>query len=179
MSAENEMMAEPDWLAAEPTAQRKVTAIFAAVRRYYAASRTPSERGQPCLGLTTAELFIGQLLLKAAADEREACAQLAEQMGAGCYTAALRRQVAELVHERDDLRSLLAGLQLGYDLMDGACKATTAERDELRQQVAQAATAERERIRQLAIGYGARYASVGGSSIADYPFADLLAGETP
>jgi hypothetical protein len=85
--SETETIPEPDWLAAEPTAQRKLTAIMAAVRRCYAEcwpplrQRTVEPTG-PHLSTTMAEVFLGQLLMQAAADEREACAELATERGA-------------------------------------------------------------------------------------------------
>jgi hypothetical protein len=63
--SETEMTPEPEWLAAEPTAQRKVTAIMAAVRRCYAECPIgdPSEATGPHITTTMAEVFIGQLLI--------------------------------------------------------------------------------------------------------------------
>lgn len=63
------MMAEPEWLAAEPSDRAKLTAIVAALRRCYA--ECPGS-GAPATGphmtTTMAELFIGQMMITA--DER-------------------------------------------------------------------------------------------------------------
>ena len=63
-TTETEMTPEPDWLAAEPTARAKVSAIMAAVRRCYRVCSAPGdpERDGPHLSTTMAEVFIGQLM---------------------------------------------------------------------------------------------------------------------
>src|SRR6202035_5452170 len=64
------MTPEPDWLAAEPSARAKLTAIMAAVRRCYAECTEPqlTPPTGPHLSTVMAELFIGQLLMVAARD---------------------------------------------------------------------------------------------------------------
>jgi hypothetical protein len=80
------MMAEPPWLAAEPTARAKLTAIMAAVRRCHEeCGNRQSHPTGPHMTTSMAEVFIGQLLIRAAASERERIRELAERMGAGYY----------------------------------------------------------------------------------------------
>jgi hypothetical protein len=79
MTAETECIPEPDWLATEPTARAKLAAIMAAVRRYHLVCAAPGDPLRDArMSITMAELFIGQLLLRAAADERERIAGVIE-----------------------------------------------------------------------------------------------------
>jgi hypothetical protein len=148
---------EPDWLAAEPTARAKLTAIFAAVRRYYAASRTPSERGQPCLGLTTAELFIGQMMTKASAGHGHIAG--GEHLPLFSAAAAIDRMLMTSPcygeHHQD------SDVELARVALDAATPFIAAS--------------ERERTCQMAETRHATYQDHNGDS---QPFADLLR-ETP
>lgn len=95
--SESQMIAEPDWLAAEPSARAKLTAIMAAVRAHYTVSGPPSDCGRPRITPAVAEVLIGQLLIVAAGDgdltlagaymegvraERQRIADLAREVGA-------------------------------------------------------------------------------------------------
>lgn len=67
-AAVSEILPEPDWLAAEPTARAKLAAIMAAVRRCHSQCGCPLDETAPDgphLTTTMAELFIGQLMMTA------------------------------------------------------------------------------------------------------------------
>lgn len=73
----DDTIAEPGWLAAEPTDRAKLTAIMAAIRRCYAECPADAHPSGPHISTSMAELFIGRMLMEAAAAEREHIRQLA------------------------------------------------------------------------------------------------------
>jgi hypothetical protein len=125
-------MAEPDWLAAEPTDRAKLTAIIAALRRCYAECGGHGHApGSPHITTTMAELFIGQIMITAderiRASERErirlavfACRECGKvheyrQTGTFTWTWGAGGHSCQPAHvwARGGMESLLAGVLYG------------------------------------------------------------------
>lgn len=92
------MMAEPEWLAAEPTDRAKLTAIMAALRRCYAECGGHGQAGDsPHITTAMAEMFIGQMMITA---EARITSAVVETAAAGDFGDAIRSATDDVMARR-------------------------------------------------------------------------------